>query len=257
VSDQARRGYRRALAVLVAVPVLSFSGCGVEGPWSSAPQASCLGGEVPFSPAVLAAAPLSGDDHPAMTAVLKELRPRGHLWISGIREGVDVRLLSETDGEASFAFGETADPTKDFPYANFRRKNFRRNGHRWMLRNYASNCHLIGWARGRKASPWSLAQPVGPSSTHVSVLVQELGCASGRAATGLVEDPTILWTDAEAIVTLTIRPRSGNQTCQGNPPTRFEFDLPGPLGARTLMDGSHVPPAPPGTGAPADSGANI
>ena len=244
---------RPALVTILLVLIFAMAGCGAEGPWTPAPLASCLGGDVPFSPEVLTAEPLAEDGHPAMSAVLDELRPRGHLWISEIREGVDVRLLSETDREASFAFGETADPTKDFPYANFRR-----DGTRWTLRNYGGNCHLIGWARGRKGSPWSLATPVDPTTTRVSVLVQELGCASGRAATGLVEPPTIMWTGAEAIVTITIRPRrDGNQTCPGNPPTPFEFDLPAPLGGRSLLDGSHVPPAPPGTDPPAGSFANI
>jgi hypothetical protein len=57
----------------------------------------------------------------------------------------------------------------------------------------------------------------------------------------------ILWSHESAIITITIEPPKGNNACPGNPPTPFEIDLPGPLGDRQLLDGSFVPPSPPGT----------
>lgn len=83
--------------------------------------------------------------------------------------------------------------------------------------------------------------------SDTGVLVEETACASGRTAEGRIDPPTIEWSDRVAIVTIAVRPAPGNQTCPSNPTTPFTVELPGPLGWRTLLDGSHVPPAPPGT----------
>lgn len=44
------------------------------------------------------------------------------------------------------------------------------------------------------------------------------------------------------IVTFAIRHRPGGQDCPGHGPTPFVFQLPEPLGNRTLYDGGEDPP---------------
>jgi hypothetical protein len=235
----------RVRRAFVGLAIALLGACGVEGPWTSDVQlASCIGGDVPFPATVLNSAPLQDGDHPALEAVRRELGPRGHLRLAAeLAPFTEIRLLSERDGQATFAFGATT--AGDFPYANFRRE-----GGAWKLRNSGSNCRPTGWGRGRPGSSWEPIGAVGPGDRHVAVLVHEFGCASGRSAAGRVEEPTIVSKDDAVVVTITIRPPRGNQTCPGNPPTPFEFDLPAPLGDRRLLDGSFVPPQPPGTERP-------
>src|SRR5687767_906889 len=98
-----------AVAVLLVV-----SACGVEGrPTGQEQLASCRGGEVPFEASALTAPPLEDGDHPALPQIKKELQPRGHLRAAeGAAETKEIRLLSDADGRAVFAFGDTSDISK-------------------------------------------------------------------------------------------------------------------------------------------------
>lgn len=81
-----------------------------------------------------------------------------------------------------------------------------------------------------------------PDATSIAALVLEESCASGKTAVGRVEPPTIEVTGTSVIVTFSVRQQPGGQDCQGNPPTPFVFELPEPLGNRTLYDGGDEPP---------------
>jgi hypothetical protein len=236
---------RAAARSVVALSLLVVAAaCGVEGRWTTGEQlASCRGGDVPFEASVLTSPPLEDGDHPALPQIKNELQARGRLRVQQQIDGTpEIRLLSEDDGHAVFAIGDTTDSSKDFPYARFERQ-----GDRWRLVGSGSNCYVLGWARGRKGNPWTLRRPAEPEVVRLSVFVHEFNCTGGRTAEGRIDEPTVGWTDDSAVVTITIEPPEGNQTCPGNPPTPFEFELPGPLGSRQLLDGSFVPPAPPGT----------
>jgi hypothetical protein len=83
-------------------------------------------------------------------------------------------------------------------------------------------------------------------SSELHILVWEQACSSGTPSTGRMSAPVIQYADTTVTITIGVRPLSGAQDCQGI--TRGTPDLvqlSEPLGTRTLLDGGHVPPAPP------------
>ena len=98
---------------------------------------------------------------------------------------------------------------------------------------------------------WSLdpaSAPPTPDSTELHILVWERSCSSGRPTTGRMSAPLIETTAATVTMTIGVRPLDGMQTCPMPPGTPAIVRLPEPLGARTLLDGGRVPPAPPSPG---------
>lgn len=85
----------------------------------------------------------------------------------------------------------------------------------------------------------------GPTATELHVLVWELACSGGTPATGRMSEPAIDYGTATVTITIGVRALSGAQTCPGIPGTPNLVRLSEPLGKRTLLDGGHVPPAPP------------
>jgi hypothetical protein len=83
--------------------------------------------------------------------------------------------------------------------------------------------------------------PTATSTTIAAVVIEE-ACASGNSPEGRVELPRMELTATEVIVTFSIRRRPGGQDCQGNAPFKVQFELPEPLGNRTLYDGGEDPP---------------
>lgn len=103
-------------------------------------------------------------------------------------------------------------------------------------------------ADGLGEASWVLApdERIGPATIAFTALVTELDCASGRSSEGRVVGPDILQLEDQVLVTFAVRPiPAKTQTCQGNPPTTVEVVLPGPLGARRLLDGGTLPPREP------------
>jgi hypothetical protein len=205
---------------------------------SSEQQISCRGGRVPFSPKVLDAPALADDEHPAIPAIRESLKTPT-FEVRDTSPDVELRLLSEADGRATFALGDTS--------KIFSSLTFEKEAKGWDFANSSSSCFPTGWARGMRSSPWSLEHPLDPSDRRVQALVTEMNCAGAKSAEGRIEEPEIVITEGSVVVTIAVRPAKGNQTCPGNPETPFEFNLPEPLGDRELLDGFHVPPARPGT----------
>lgn len=79
-------------------------------------------------------------------------------------------------------------------------------------------------------------------STDIAVLVTERACNSGDDARGRIVVYGVEFGTTSVTVTLAVRPRAGEHTCPSNPETPFVLELPEPLGDRTLLDGSSVPP---------------
>jgi hypothetical protein len=90
----------------------------------------------------------------------------------------------------------------------------------------------------------SLADTPSPGDTSVDLLVTERECASGHSADGRIELVELNETSEQVQLRVGVRPRDGDQSCQGNPPTPFTIDLGGPLGDREIVDASVVPPRP-------------
>ena len=81
-----------------------------------------------------------------------------------------------------------------------------------------------------------------PEATEIAVLVTERDCNSGQDARGRIVVASIEEGDDSVTVTFAVNPRGGAQSCPSNPETPFVLGLPNPLGQRTLLDGSSVPP---------------
>lgn len=84
-----------------------------------------------------------------------------------------------------------------------------------------------------------------PDSTELHILVWERACSSGSPTTGRMSAPVIEYAANTVTITIGVRPLDGIQSCPMPPGTPALLRLPEPLGKRTLLDGGHVPPAPP------------
>lgn len=84
-----------------------------------------------------------------------------------------------------------------------------------------------------------------PDATELHILVWERACSSGSPATGRMSAPVIDYAAETVTITIGVHPLGGIQTCPGPPGTPALVRLTEPLGKRTLLDGGHVPPAPP------------
>jgi hypothetical protein len=118
----------------------------------------------------------------------------------------------------------------------------RRDGH-WAIGGW-QQCRLepevpagAGLAEFRVAPGEALTR----ETTEVDLLVTEMACNSGEDAQGRILPPQVFAGADSLTVVVTVRPRGGAQTCQGNPETPFLLELPEPLGDRLLLDGSSVP----------------
>lgn len=107
--------------------------------------------------------------------------------------------------------------------------------------------HVVLSAQFGPAS-WALdpafAMPAS-DAIELHILVWERACSSGSPATGRISAPVIEYTADAVTITLGVRPLEGINTCPMPPGTPALVRLPEPLGKRTLLDGGHVPPAPP------------
>ena len=97
----------------------------------------------------------------------------------------------------------------------------------------------VGWAAW-----WVDPKAGAPAAdgTTVRALLREEACASGKTPAGRVVGPAFLEDATRVIVTFGVRPRKGDQDCQGSPSFALQFTLPTPLGGRTLLDGGVFPP---------------
>jgi hypothetical protein len=92
------------------------------------------------------------------------------------------------------------------------------------------------WLDDRVPSPMS-------DSIELPVLVQDTGCSSGCYATGRIRSPRVRYTADSVVIFAAVSEIGGN--CLLSPATPAVFILPEPIGDRQLLDGFHVPPAPP------------
>jgi hypothetical protein len=85
----------------------------------------------------------------------------------------------------------------------------------------------------------------GAYATELHVLVLERACASGRPPDGRIAEPEVVYATHAVTVTIGVRHSEGDHSCPGNPAVPLTVALAEPLGDRTLLDGSRLPPAPP------------
>jgi hypothetical protein len=85
----------------------------------------------------------------------------------------------------------------------------------------------------------------GPEATELHVLVLERACASGKPPDGRIAEPEVVYAADAVTITIGVRRSEGDHSCPGNPAVPLRVALGEPLGDRTLLDGSRLPPAPP------------
>ncbi|WP_157245584.1 hypothetical protein [Nonomuraea typhae] len=103
----------------------------------------------------------------------------------------------------------------------------------WHLRS-SGGCDLRRELDGLGKATLALGKVSGRT---VELLVNELACAGGAAATGRIRVVTLEEDEREVRVVIGVAPRSGQaMTCQANPPTPFTVELAAPLGGRPVMD---------------------
>ena len=199
-------------------------------------QVSCGGPAFPIS---LLDEPgnAEGLDDPAAEAL------RGHLaepgadfaWLpnAGWREVVRT--------EDRVVFLADAAQGGDPPYAEV---TVERDGAGWRVAGWGQ-CRLqaaVGPGFGLGSFRIAPGVPLEPGLTEIPVLVIERACNSGQDALGRIVQPRILFEAETVTIIFAIRPREGDHDCPSNPETPFLLVLPEPLGNRTLLDGSEVPP---------------
>jgi len=96
------------------------------------------------------------------------------------------------------------------------------------------------------AAPWWLDERLPPPTAEVTdlqVLIHERACSGGSYATGRIGSPLVVYSADAVVITVGVREIGG--TCPGNPSTPAVIVLKEPIGERQLLDGYHLPPAPP------------
>lgn len=112
----------------------------------------------------------------------------------------------------------------------------------WLLTS-AGPCaqRLVDGSDDLSAADLTLARQPGPDATILELLVHERACASGQSAEGRIHLLEMTETDDQIRLRIAVRPRDGDQSCQGNPPTPLMIELARPVGQREIVDGSVVP----------------
>jgi hypothetical protein len=174
------------------------------------------------------------DDNPAAAAFRRELtqRPPGDTptlpragWIEIDRNDTTVR------------YAMTRDPMQLLHATVEHRQG-------WELTGFG-DCWLrpqLPEGTGPAAFRVAPGSDLSAETTEIEVLVTELACSSGRDASGRVLLPVFVSGAETVTIMFAVATREGAQECPSNPETPVTVELPAPLGGRTLLDGSDVPP---------------
>lgn len=114
----------------------------------------------------------------------------------------------------------------------------------WMLTSAGPCTQRLASNGALGEADLTLAAVPSLGDTSVDLFVHERACASGESAEGRIELIELNEAAEEIQLRIGVRPRSGDQDCQGNPPTPFTVELTEPLGEREIVDVSVVPPRP-------------
>lgn len=248
---------RAAWAVLTGTLVLALSACAGDGSTGSGGQGGagslpgedaydCMGFAVPVSVLTdpVPATDLGPDGRAALDGM--EVPPPSELgdlagW-SVVTESADQLVLVRALDEPQDLGGGDIRTHELLAVGVVDASNVPPPG--WALKAWTS-CSFAVPGAGSATVTLDPAGPAGPTSNQVALLVTETRCNSGQDAEGRVEVLELRETADTVEVVLTVRPRDDEAAdCQSNPPTPFLLDLEAPLGERTLLDASVVPPRP-------------
>lgn len=250
----------RAVARLaaVAVALLSLAACApaptdsavpswpfspevltVATPGPTAPLVTCDGRIFPASGLVAAtgAERAAGPEFDALRATLAQFRsefPGSADWT--------WRLAGRDDAGAIFLARDAADPP------GWVSIEVSADASGWRpLRMGQCDLHVVLSPEFGPAS-WALDpafESPTPDSIELHILVWERRCSGGSLTTGRMSAAVVEYTSETVTITIGVRPLGGGRTCVGSPGTPALVRLAEPNGERTLLDGGHVPPAPP------------
>lgn len=111
----------------------------------------------------------------------------------------------------------------------------------------SGQCHVKPWFEGLETARWELdpAEPLGPESRTMAVLVLEQTCPTGESPKGPIEQAAVTYLEDSVIVILGNRTPPGPHIgCGPLAPADFSVELNEPLGDRQLLDGYVFPPEP-------------
>lgn len=150
------------------------------------------------------------------------------------------RSVVRTPTRRVFAVGALTDPAV---------VEIERHG-RWSVQRAERGCELLVTRGSIEASSWRVdpAHPVSDGARRLMLLVSERTCASGRDARGRVDPPLVHTDPRTVVVTIFVRPLTGDQRCAKRVETPVPVSLPDTLRRRRLLDGATIPPRPPSTG---------
>jgi hypothetical protein len=99
---------------------------------------------------------------------------------------------------------------------------------------------------GVSAAQWDLYdEKTPPPDTETLVVgIEEIACHGFQDSLERLQTPEVRYTPTAALITFWVRPIEGGATCPAPPPSRYELNLPGPLGDRKLYDAGTYPPRP-------------
>ncbi len=233
----------RAGWLLAAV---ALAGCGGSfasvGPFGE-PEYAC--GSLTFTAEELSAAPPADDLGPDGQGALE-----GHA-MEPIDPGDGWRLLAETGSELEL-IRELDQPQPSGP-GDVRTHEFLRVHTVTGVTNVPDG----GWVLDAQGSctprrdlgslspaDLALAEHPSPEARQIELEVYERACASGQPADDRVEIVEQETSDEQLMLVVGVRPLDGDQNCPGNPPTPVTIQLDEPLGDRTVVDASTLPPQP-------------
>lgn len=99
---------------------------------------------------------------------------------------------------------------------------------------------------GLSIAPWRLDPEAETDPEEIAVLVSNAECSSGQPPGDRILPPVVAESDESVVVTIFVEPVTGDQDCQGSPPSPYTIVLDRPLADRELLDGGQYPPAPVG-----------
>jgi len=176
----------------------------------------------------------------------EELGPEGEAAFEALQQSAEAALfigyevqLWGVDGNTIHLLGSPVSGGVDgYAYATLEKVDGE-----WVPVGFGQ-CHWQPVAPdGFGLATWELAEPSEPASHRVSVLANEVNCASGLPPDGREVLPVVIGDDAAVTITVLVESVVGGAECPSNPDFELQVDLGGALGGRILLDGSQVPPA--------------
>ncbi len=173
-------------------------------------------------------------DHPLVPVLLEHLSGEFASYAEA-----SWRLLHEDDRGALL---EADDPAGTVA--------FEWTGERWIWSGFSSGACDPGVVLppGLGEASWVLdpaADPPGPDSRSVAVLVSELDCTGGSEIGERLVGPEVSESEDQVVIAFAVVPLEGGAfTCPSNPPRSVTVELSAPLGDRVLADGRWAPPRP-------------